>query len=83
MPSESQISPLHVFVAALAMIYASLEFVPGRIDHHNVQLVTLAAASYGVLCWSAAGGVLMAAALALSVTIGLETLPLIAALWRR
>ncbi len=80
-PGRGNIAPLHALVAALAMIYASLEFVPGRIDHHNAQLVTLAAASYGVLCWSPAGGVLMAGALALSVTIGLETLPLIAVLW--
>ncbi|MCD2171582.1 hypothetical protein [Rhizobium sp. C4] len=81
MPAGQRPALLHVLVAALAMSYASLEFVPGRIDHHNVQLVTLAAASYGVLCWSVAGGVLMAVALALSVTIGLETLPLITVLW--
>lgn len=81
MPEAGKPEPLHVLVAALAMLYASLEFVPGRIDHHNAQLVTLAAASYGVLCWSAAGGVLAAAAVALSVTIGLETLPLVAVLW--
>jgi hypothetical protein len=81
MPSGRPVRPLHVLVAALAMVYACLEFVPGRIDHHNMQLVTLAAASYGILCWSAAGGVLTAAAIALSVTIGLETMPLIAVLW--
>lgn len=81
MPRGGNVAPLHAFVAALAMISPALEFAPGRIDHHNLQLVMLAAASYGVLCWSAAGGILTGLALALSATIGLETLPLIAALW--
>ena len=81
MPQGRPVKPLHVLVAALAMVYACLEFVPGRIDHHNMQLVTLAAASYGILCWSAAGGMLTAMAITLSVTIGLETMPLIAVLW--
>ncbi len=80
-PVDQGVAPLHALVAALAMISPALEFAPGRIDHHNLQLVLLAAASYGVLCWSAAGGILTGMALALSVTVGLETLPLIAALW--
>jgi hypothetical protein len=81
MPEGARPAPLHVFVAALAMVYAALEFVPGRIDHHNAQLVMLVAATYGVLCWSAAGGVWVAVALSLSLNIGLETLPMIAVLW--
>lgn len=81
MPRGSTVRPLHAVVAALAMAYASLEFVPGRIDHHSVQLVTLAAASYGIVCWSRAGGILVALSFVLSMTVGLETLPLIAALW--
>lgn len=81
MPEGRRPAPLHVLLAALAMTYATLEFVPGRIDHHNAQLVMLAAASYGVLCWSAAGGVWVAVALTLSLNIGLETLPMTAALW--
>lgn len=81
MPEGARPASLHVIVAALAMSYAALEFAPGRIDHHNAQLVTLAAAAYGTLCWSAAGGVWLAVALTVSATIGLETLPLICTLW--
>lgn len=71
----------HFVAAALAMIYAALEFDPGRIDHHNMQLVMLSAALAGTVLWSPAGGLLIAAAVAFSVTVGLETLPLIAVLW--
>lgn len=81
MPKGSRLEPLHAVTAALAMAYASLEFVPGRIDHHSVQLVTLAASCFGVLCWSRAGGILLAVSIVMSMTVGLETLPLVAILW--
>ena len=81
MPKGGRLEPLHAVTAALAMAYASLEFVPGRIDHHSVQLVTLAASCFGVLCWSRAGGILLAVSIVMSMTVGLETLPLITFLW--
>ncbi|MBW9115479.1 hypothetical protein JNB88_17690 [Rhizobium cauense] len=54
-----------------------LEFAPGRIDHHNGQLVAMMLMVTGLVRWDRLGGVLVGAAAALSVVIGLECLPLI------
>ncbi len=80
-PAEQPVRLLAVALAALIMSRSFLEFMPGRIDHHGMQLVALMAMALGAVLWSARGGVLMAAAVVLSVTVGLECLPIIAALW--
>lgn len=67
-----------VFAAmAMLMAFAVLEFVPRRIDHHNVQLVLLAAMAAGLTRWDAKGGLLLGAASAASVAVGLECLPFV------
>lgn len=81
MPAGERPHGLDVVVTALTMTYAILEFCPGRIDHHNVQLLMLSAALAGVMLWSVGGGVLIALAIVLSMTVGLETAPLMAVLW--
>ncbi|UZK65632.1 hypothetical protein [Sphingomonas sp. M1-B02] len=69
--------PLAALVAALAYPATSL-FMPGRIDHHGLQMVLLlvvarAAVGQGSLASGAAAGLAIAASLA----IGIETAPLL------
>lgn len=59
------------------MSIAVLEFAPGRIDHHNVQILTLLALAAGAIRWDRWGGLLLGVAGALSVVIGLECLPFV------
>lgn len=69
----------HLIGTAIAMTYALWEFTPGRIDHHNVQLVLMAAMLAGLMSarvWR--GGALAGASAVLSVAVGLECLPFIA-----
>ncbi|MFC6445895.1 hypothetical protein [Shinella zoogloeoides] len=78
-PLPSRMAEAMIFVLmAMLMAFAVLEFAPGRIDHHNVQLVLLLAMAAG-LCWDAKGGFLTGAAGAASVAVGLECLPLVVA----
>lgn len=70
---------LTLVLMAMLMTLAVLEFAPRRIDHHNVQLVLLAAMAAGLCRWDARGGLLMGAAGAASVVVGLECLPLVVA----
>jgi hypothetical protein len=70
---------LAVFAASQMIVFSDL-FAPGRIDHHNIQviLVTIAAIGFG-LAWSQPRAALASGiALALSLAVGLETLPVVA-----
>ncbi|MGQ3278097.1 MAG: hypothetical protein ACT6WE_16265 [Shinella sp.] len=60
------------------MAIAVLEFVPGRIDHHNVQILALLAIALGVCRWDRVGGMLIGLASAASLIVGLEGLPFVA-----
>ncbi len=51
-------------------------FIPGRVDHHGIQLITLMLMIYGLLNNCIRGGMVAGFALALSLTIGFELLPL-------
>ncbi|UYY57756.1 hypothetical protein [Sphingomonas sp. S2-65] len=65
-------------VAALAYPATTL-FLPGRIDHHGLQIVLLLALVRAVLgTGKIATGALGGAATALSIAVGLETAPLLA-----
>lgn len=59
-------------------IYSIWEFSPGRIDHHNVQIVLLTLIAFGVLRWDRLGGFLVGSATSLSLAVGLEALPVLA-----
>jgi len=78
---ELELSSLrHLLLLALTtvlMAIAVLEFAPGRIDHHNMQIIAMAAIMLGLLRWDRAGGWLIGAGSALSVVIGLECLPFV------
>ncbi|HUF57122.1 MAG TPA: hypothetical protein VMM55_11255 [Thermohalobaculum sp.] len=73
-----------VWAASLLLLPAALltsEFFPGRVDHHNVQLVLVLAVAAALIGarerpWLALAAGLAAAA---SLAIGLETLPVLAA----
>jgi hypothetical protein len=70
---------LHIVLSVLLMAPAIFEFSPGRIDHHNFQLVLMAAMFAGfVMADPRAGGLLAGLAVVLSVAIGLESVPFIA-----
>ena len=81
LPAGGKLTFVTLFTTVLLMTYAVLEFVPLRIDHHNMQLLALSASLAGIALWTPAGGVLAGFAVAVSFRIGLETLPLIAAFW--
>lgn len=70
---------LVLVLMAMLMALAVLEFAPRRIDHHNVQLLLLVAMAAGLCRWDAWGGLLMGAASAASIAVGLECLPFVAA----
>ena len=59
------------------MSFAVLEFAPGRIDHHNGQLLLLLTIAAGFCRWDVQGAVLVGVGSALSIVIGLECLPFV------
>ncbi len=62
----------------LAMAPAVLEFTPGRIDHHNMQILAMLSIAFGLVRFDRAGGVVIGLACAASLLIGLECLPFVA-----
>lgn len=68
-------APVAIVLTALAFPASSL-FVPGRIDHHALQVVTVLIAARALIArptpWS---GLVAGLAMACSLMIGLETLP--------
>ncbi|MFK4772285.1 hypothetical protein [Rhizobium sp. ZW T2_16] len=68
---------LTVVSATLVTSLALWEFSPGRIDHHNAQLISLMLVFNGLTRWDAVGGRLIGLGTLLSVTIALEGLPFV------
>lgn len=67
-----------VFLLTVALLIPSTEFVPGRIDHHNFQLVCLAGILLCLACTpTIRSGAWIGALIVFSVIIGLELLPLL------
>ncbi|MDO9414593.1 hypothetical protein [Pararhizobium sp.] len=75
---DRPLRPIGVLVAVLVMALSAGEFSPGRIDHHNVQIVLMMMLAAGLVRWNARGGLMAGAAAALSITVGLECLPFVA-----
>lgn len=65
-------------VTIMTMILPLWEFAPGRIDHHNMQLLLFMLLFWGVTRWTGRGAVAAGIAAVLSVAVGLELLPLVA-----
>lgn len=68
---------LVLLLTTMLMTIGVLEFAPGRIDHHNVQIIAVMAVMLGLLRWGRVGGWLIGAGCALSIVVGLECLPFI------
>ncbi|MCP4182243.1 MAG: hypothetical protein GY761_02860 [Hyphomicrobiales bacterium] len=75
------LSTLAIMIMALVMLPAILQFAPGRIDHHNMQLLAFTGAIWGVMHKGITGGIVVGLVCAISIGIGLETLPLIVGLY--
>lgn len=66
-----------VVASFILLMPTLLEFAPGRIDHHNVQLLLLAVAFLGVALRSLVGMAVCGVACVLSVLVGLELAPVV------
>lgn len=73
--TTSLMDHLVVLAAISLMVFAIGEYVPNRIDHHNMQFLSLMAILAGICRWDARGGVLAGLGAVVSVAIGLEGLP--------
>lgn len=69
---------LVVLTATVLMVFAIWEFVPGRIDHHNMQIIALMLMLQGLSRWDRGGGWMIGVGCLTSVAIALEGLPFIA-----
>lgn len=76
--SGPHLRALPIIAAAVASLLALPEFYPGRIDHHNVQLVLMLALCLGLVSPHKHAGVLIGMASFLSVAVGLECAPFVA-----
>tara|TARA_R110002072_G_scaffold241808_1_gene400679 strand:+ start:100 stop:1872 length:1773 start_codon:yes stop_codon:yes gene_type:complete len=76
--SGPHLRALPIIAAAVASLFALPEFYPGRIDHHNVQLVLMLALCLGLVSPHPYAGVLIGIASFLSVAVGLECAPFVA-----
>ena len=72
------LEPIGVISSVLLMWLALWEFSPGRIDHHNIQLLLIMLSFWGLVLWTPKGAILVGAGCVGSVAVGLELLPLIA-----
>lgn len=77
-PSDQPLELPMVCATLLAMALSIWEFSPGRIDHHNMQLLMSLVSFLGLLLWSRTGAMIAGIAVVLSVAVGLELLPLTA-----
>ncbi|MGE6696862.1 hypothetical protein ACQKH5_04165 [Hyphomonas sp. NPDC076900] len=72
------LNALDAALVGLFLIQAAVEFAPGRIDHHNFQILLLALFIRGLTIENPqASGLVMAGAATLSITVGLEAVPML------
>lgn len=76
-PGERLSSASFVLVGLL-LILAAWEFSPGRIDHHNMQMLLMLMIMLGLVTKGVRGGWLVGTGATLSLVIGLECLPFVA-----
>ncbi|WP_336489104.1 hypothetical protein [Methylobacterium nigriterrae] len=62
-------------LAGLQTIGVTVQFAPGRVDHHNLQLVAMLGLGFCILRGGARAGALAGVLAAISLAIGLEGLP--------
>lgn len=74
--SGTWFSPFFAIVLFTFSVSATYNFVPGRVDHHGLQLICFAAFLLGLVQNTVKGGVIAGISLGASLTIGFEMLPL-------
>ncbi|MBP1852363.1 hypothetical protein [Rhizobium halophytocola] len=77
-PPDKPLRTGEATLALLLLVAGVNEFAPGRIDHHNVQMLLVMTILCGISVWSRRGACLAGVASVLSVAVGLEMLPLVA-----
>ncbi|HEY3697086.1 hypothetical protein [Phenylobacterium sp.] len=73
---KAAVLPAAGFLAVNILLY--VQWWPGRIDHHNVQIALSLAALAGAVAGGLGGGLLAGAATGLGLAVGLEALPFLA-----
>ncbi|QEE44272.1 hypothetical protein FVA81_06410 [Rhizobium sp. WL3] len=68
---------LVVCLVALVMAPAFRDFSPGRIDHHNWQLIAMVCLMTGLQRYDRMGGLIIGLSSAVSLLVGLECLPFV------
>ncbi|MFN3509480.1 MAG: hypothetical protein ACK4ZU_18585 [Allorhizobium sp.] len=76
-PPEALSGPVWL-VVGFVLIFAAFEFSPGRIDHHNAQILAMMVILYGLVRDKGRGGRFVGSGAAISLVIGLECLPFVA-----
>lgn len=75
-PSKADLPVKTLLGLLIVMPYAFWEFSPGRIDHHNLQIVLLLLVIYGISRFDMVGGATVGVSVSVSTAVGLETLPI-------
>jgi hypothetical protein len=75
---DPKANPLLALLFTVTCITALTEFMPGRIDHHGLQILLFCLMLLGLVAASARGALLTGAAIAASVSIGLDAIFIIA-----
>ncbi len=79
--SRFEKEPFSYYVAAflgLSTVGAMTYFQPARVDHHGLQIISALLALWGLLSQNKKGALVAGLAIALSITIGFETVPIVA-----
>lgn len=76
-PGE-RLSTASFVCVGLLLIIAAFEFSPGRIDHHNIQMLLMLLIMLGLITGGGRGGIMVGTGAALSLLVGLECLPFVA-----
>ncbi|MGL4199150.1 MAG: hypothetical protein ACRCSX_15440 [Allorhizobium sp.] len=73
-----RLSDASLVCVGLLLIIAAFEFSPGRIDHHNIQMLVMLLIMLGLVTERGRGGIMVGTGAALSLVVGLECLPFVA-----
>ncbi|GJD34738.1 hypothetical protein [Methylobacterium aerolatum] len=72
-------SALIALVVATQTLGVTIQFAAGRVDHHDIQLIAILGLAFAMIGGGARGGAVAGALGALSLAVGLEGLPFLAA----
>ncbi len=75
---DPRANPLLALLFTVTCITAMTEFMPGRLDHHGIQILLFCLMLLGLVSGTARGAMLVGAAIGASVSIGLDAVFIIA-----